>query len=226
MQMTPNTQMPAIEAHGLGKEYRLGEQVSLKRTLQRLTRTGVPANRFGALNDMNLRIGPGECLGVVGSNGSGKSTFLHLIAGITAPTEGELRVAGTVLPLLQIGAGFHPDLTGRENVMLFGTILGLPRTEIEEKMDAIFAFAEIEEHIDTPNKRFSDGMQARLSCALAVLFSADIFLFDEVLAVADGEFREKCLFEIRRLVDSGRTVLFVSHDLEQVRVVGQRVLWI
>lgn len=217
---------PAIEIRDLEKRYRLGEHVSLTKTIKRLSRDGVPTERFSALDSINLTIERGECLGLVGRNGSGKSTLLHIVAGITTPTSGVARVRGRVLPLFQIGAGFHPDLTGRENVLLFGAVLGISRRQIEEQMGAIAAFAEIESHLDTPNKRYSDGMQARLSCALAVLFPADIYLFDEVLAVVDGSFRDRCLEQISRLVREGRTVVLVGHDLDLHEAVTDRIAWI
>jgi ABC-type polysaccharide/polyol phosphate transport system ATPase subunit len=167
----------------------------------------------------------GECLGIVGSNGSGKSTILQILAGITLPTRGVVHIRGKVLPLLAVGSGFHPDLTGRENIVLYGTILGAPRDVILGRVDEIAAFAEIERHLDTPTKRYSDGMQARLSFAIAMGFPADIYIFDEVLAVVDGEFRLRCLGEIERCSRSGRTVLLVSHDMAQIRTLADRVMW-
>ena len=216
----------AIEVHGLEKKYRLGEHASIRKVIQRLSRSGAPAEQFGALSGIEMQVRRGDCLGLVGANGSGKSTLLHVIAGITAPTGGVVRLRGRVLPLFQIGAAFHPDLTGRENIRLYGAILGIPQSEIEEMMDAIAEFAGVERHMDTPNKRYSDGMQARLSCAVAVLFPADIYMFDEVLAVVDGGFRDRCLDEIRRLVGEGRTVIIVSHDLTQIEAVCDRTIWI
>jgi lipopolysaccharide transport system ATP-binding protein len=181
---------------------------------------------FAALDDISFEVSAGESFGIVGRNGSGKSTLLHMICGITLPTTGTIRVRGRLLPLLAIGTSFHPELTGRENIVLFGTVLGISRDEIEARTDDIAAFAEIEQHLDTPNKRYSDGMQARLSFAIAMLFPADIYVFDEVLAVVDGEFRDRCLTEIERLRDRGKTVLFISHDLSQVERLCDRVLWL
>jgi ABC-type polysaccharide/polyol phosphate transport system ATPase subunit len=137
-----------------------------------------------------------------------------------------MRVRGTVLPLLAVGAGFHLELTGRENSFLFGTILGLDRRVIESKLDAVAAFAELERHFDTPLKRYSHGMQSRLCFAIAMLFPAAIYCFDEVLAVVDGEFKERCLNEVRTLVGGGATVFFISHDLDQVASLCDRVMWL
>lgn len=215
----------AVVADRLHKRYRLGERASLGRTVQKMLRRAEPLQAFEALHDVSFAVPRGECFGLVGGNGSGKSTILQLITAITLPTKGTLRVQGRVLPLLAIGSGFHQELTGRENVTLFGTILGLRRDEIVAKMDDIVAFAELESHIDTPNKRYSDGMQARLSFAVGMLFPADIYILDEVLATVDGEFRARCIDEIERLVAAGRTVLFVSHDLTQGRTLCDRVLW-
>ncbi len=168
----------------------------------------------------------GESLGIVGVNGSGKSTLLQILAGTTLPSSGEMTVAGRVVPLLSVGHGFHPELTGQENVTLFASSLRIPRRTIEERMDAVAAFAELERHMDTPVKRFSSGMISRLSFAVAMQFPADIYVFDEVLAVVDAEFQARCLEEIRRLHRSGRTVIFVSHHREQVAEVCERVIWL
>jgi ABC-2 type transport system ATP-binding protein/lipopolysaccharide transport system ATP-binding protein len=164
-------------------------------------------------------------MGLVGTNGSGKSTLLQILAGTTLPTTGVMRVSGRVLPLLAVGLGFHPDLTGRENVTLFASSLGIPRGTIAASMDAVTAFAELGRHMDTPIKRFSSGMTSRLSFSIAVQFPADIYVFDEVLAVVDGEFRDRCLQEIKHLHAKGRTVFFVSHSLSQVLEVCERVMW-
>lgn len=216
----------AIRADGLSKQYRLGEFSGGLQMLRRaLGSRGAQPQRFGALHDVDLIVERGECLGIVGVNGSGKSTLLQIASGITLPTRGHMDIRGRVLPLLAVGSGFHPELTGRENSELVGTVLGVPRRTILDRMDDIAHFAEVERHFDTPVKRYSDGMAARLSFALAVLFPADIYIFDEVLAVVDQEFRERCLLEIASLSASGRTVIMVSHDLEQIRDRADRVLW-
>lgn len=217
----------AVSARGLGKHYRLGQLQSLRQTSRRLLRrTRGPADDgLNALADVDFTIASGEAIGIVGTNGSGKSTVLQILAGTTLPTTGVMRVYGRVLPLLAVGLGFHPDLTGRENVTLLASSLGFTRRTIAARMEAVTAFAELERHMDTPVKRFSSGMTSRLSFAIAVQFPADIYAFDEVLAVVDGEFRDRCLHQIKQLHAAGRTVLFVSHSLDQVAEVSDRVLW-
>jgi lipopolysaccharide transport system ATP-binding protein len=218
---------PAIEVRSLTKTYRLGEHYSLgatARTILRGRRPDLPL--LEALRGISFEVRAGECLGLVGANGSGKSTFLEILAGVTVPTSGEVAVRGTVLPLLAVGSGFHPELTGRENVELFGTILGLRRQVVAEHMPRIAEFSEVETHLDTPIKRYSDGMQARLSFAVAMCFPADCYVFDEVLAVVDGDFRKRCLVEIAELSNAGKTVLFVSHNLDQTSALCDRVLWL
>jgi lipopolysaccharide transport system ATP-binding protein len=205
----------------------LGELYSLPKTVRRLLRRrSDTAPGLEALLDMNFTVWRGEAIGVVGTNGSGKSTFLQLLAGTTLPSRGTLRVHGRVLPLLAVGLGFHPELTGRENVTLFAVSLGIPRSTTESRMDDVTAFAELERHMDTPVKRFSNGMLSRLSVAIAVQFPADIYVLDEVLAVVDGEFQARCLAEIKGLHAKGRTVIFVSHNLDQVAEVCQRAVWL
>jgi ABC-type polysaccharide/polyol phosphate transport system ATPase subunit len=216
----------AVSATGLGKHYRLGQLRSLRKTLKVLTgRAGDGNPGLEALSDVTFTVNRGEAIGIVGVNGSGKSTMLQLLAGTIVPTAGEMRVWGRVLPLLAVGLGFHPDLTGRENVTLFGSSLGIPLRVIRDRMDAVASFAELERHMDTPVKRFSSGMLSRLSFAIAMQFPADIYVFDEVLAVVDGEFRDRCLRAIKSLHADGRTVFFVSHSLDQVADVSERVMW-
>jgi ABC-type polysaccharide/polyol phosphate transport system ATPase subunit len=214
-----------VSARNVSKVYRLGEHLRLASTLRRLLRRDPPSQGFEALDDVSFDVYPGECFGIVGDNGSGKSTVLQVLAGITTPSGGSMVVRGRVLPLLAVGAGFHIDLTGRENTVLFGTILGLERDVIDQRIDDIAAFAEVERHFDTPLKRYSSGMQSRLSFAIGMLFPADIYCFDEVLAVVDGEFRERCMAEIARLSSAGQSVLFISHDLDQIQQLCDRVLW-
>ena len=217
----------AISAEGLSKHYRLGELHSLRKTVNRVLRR--PQNGDGgleALSHVDFTVYRGESFGLVGTNGSGKSTVLQILAGTTLPTGGTLEVTGRVLPLLAVGTGFHPELTGRENVTLFASSLGIPRAAIATRMDRVTEFAELERHMDTPVKRFSSGMLSRLSFAIAVQFPADVYVFDEVLAVVDGEFQARCLEEIKGLHLEGRTVIFVSHSLDQVREVCERTLWL
>src|SRR3954451_20463616 len=221
----------AISAAGLGKDYRLGELTDARRFVARVMRDRAAirarATEFHALDDITFEIPHGQAVGVMGTNGSGKSTLMQLIAGVSAPTAGRLEVNGRVLPLLEVGAGFHGELTGRENVTLFGTILGLSRKEIREAMPAIAAFGQIDEaHMDTPIKRFSTGMQSRLSFAVAMSFPADIYIFDEVMAVVDDHFRAIAAEEIKQFHRQGRTVLFISHDLDQVQALCERGIWL
>ena len=218
----------AIATRGLRKEYRLGESQSLALTVNRLLRRREAAARpsIEALAGIDVTVHRGESFGIVGTNGSGKSTMLQVLAGTTLPTGGLMEVHGRVLPLLAVGTGFHGELTGRENVRLFASSLGVPRGAIEGRMGAVGSFAELERHMDTPVKRFSSGMLSRLSFSIAMQFPADIYVFDEVLAVVDGEFQSRCLTEIKRLHREGRTVIFVSHRLEQVAEVCERVLWL
>jgi len=221
-----DTAEATVVARELGKTYRLGELVRLERTLKRVLGRAGAVETFEALHEVTFATYPGECFGIVGTNGSGKSTVMQVLAGITAPTTGSMTVRGSVLPLLAVGAGFHGELTGRENSFLYGTILGLQRKVINQRLDAIAEFAELERHFDTPVKRYSSGMSSRLCFAIAMLFPADIYCFDEVLAVVDGEFRDRCLNEIRSLSSGGSTVFFVSHDLTQVTALCDRVMWL
>ena len=211
----------------LGKTYVLGERLRLGGAFtKRLRGQPVHQSTIEALDEVTFDVHQGECLGIVGANGSGKSTFLQILSRAVVPTRGSLTVRGRVLPMLSIGAGFHLELTGRENVVLQGAILGVPRRTVLARMDDIMAFAELERHADTPLKRYSSGMQSRLSFAIGMRFPADIYVFDEVLAVVDGAFRDRCLDEIQRMVGSGPTVLFVSHDLDQVSRLCERTIWL
>jgi lipopolysaccharide transport system ATP-binding protein len=221
----------AIGARDIGKDYRLGELTDVRRFLQlKLIRDAAITLRrpdLHALYGVSFDIRHGQAVGIVGTNGSGKSTLVQMMAGITVPTVGRMEVSGRVLPLLEVGAGFHPELTGRENVILFGTILGLKRDEIDASVPAIADFGQIDQaHMDTPVKRFSTGMRARLSFAVAMSFPADIYIFDEVMAVVDDHFREIAANEISELHGRGRTVIFISHDLDQVRQLCERGIWL
>lgn len=221
-----NGEPMAIVAEGLTKRYRLGEHRSLHQTVNKVLRRGGPLPPLlEALVEVDFSVARGESFGIVGTNGSGKSTILQILAGTTLPTGGRMVSWGRVLPLLAVGTGFHSELTGRENVTLFASTLGVSRAAIEERMEAVGAFAELERHMDTPVKRFSSGMVSRLSFAIAMSFPADIYLFDEVLAVVDGAFQARCLAEIKRLHSEGRTILFVSHDPDQVSDICGRVMW-
>jgi lipopolysaccharide transport system ATP-binding protein len=224
---TDNGAPPAIVAENVTKSYRLGELHSLQQTINHLMRRKQrDGSTIDAISGVDFTVRQGEAFGIIGTNGSGKSTLLQILAGTIVPTGGCMTVRGRVLPLLAVGTGFHPELTGRENVTLFATTLGIPREAIADRIDAVGAFGEFEQHMDTPVKRFSSGMLCRLSFAIAMQFPADIYVFDEVLAVVDGEFQARCLAEISHLHERGSTVLFVSHDLEQVAEVCERVMWL
>jgi lipopolysaccharide transport system ATP-binding protein len=186
------------------------------------------ANRekLEVLNGLTIRVKHGECVALVGRNGAGKSTLLSLISKIYKPTSGEIVVDGRIAPLLELGAGFHPDLTGLENILYNGMILGLSRKEVLERTPQIVAFAELETHIDTPVRTYSSGMQARLGFAIAAHVDADILIVDEVLAVGDYSFEKKCYDYIDEFRRNGGTILFVSHNPDSVRRVADRVIWL
>jgi lipopolysaccharide transport system ATP-binding protein len=222
----PGTRDLAVRCEGLGKSYGLGEELSLQHTLKSIIRRDYNLDRFWALTDISFEVGRGEMFGIVGSNGSGKSTLTQLISGIAVQDTGKVEVWGRLVPLLEVGAGFHPELTGRENVVLFGTILGLQPTAIQKEIARIAEFAGVERHLDTPIKRYSSGMQARLSFATAICFPADTYVLDEVLSVVDESFRDQCVDELRRLNRAGRTVIFMSHDLDLVRNVCSTGMWL
>ncbi|MFH1809040.1 MAG: ABC transporter ATP-binding protein [Pseudomonadota bacterium] len=232
---------PAIQVRGLGKRFRIGaKQAPYKRLtevvtemalapLRRLQQLGkpVPADEeIWALKDVSFDVMPGEVVGVIGRNGAGKSTLLKILSRITEPTVGEARIHGRVGSLLEVGTGFHPELTGRENIFLNGAILGMHRAEIRKKFDEIVAFAEIDKFIDTPVKRYSSGMYVRLAFAVAAHLETDILFVDEVLAVGDVAFQKKCLGKMGDVARGGRTVMFVSHNLNAVTRICQRSFWI
>src|SRR3954453_6788894 len=217
----------AVRSSHLGKTYRLGERLRLGgASTRRLRREPIHQRTIEALDDVTFDVYQGESLGVVGVNGSGKSTFLQILSRAVVPTRGSLAVRGRVLPMLSVGAGFHAELTGRENVVLQGAILGVPRRAVLARIDEIMEFAGLERRADTPLNRYYTGRQSRLSFAIGMRFPADIYILDEVLAVVDGAFRDQCLEEIQRLVGSGPTVLFVSHDLGQVSRLCDRTVWL
>lgn len=222
--------MPIIQVEHLIKEYRLGAMQSLRHTLLQATArlTGKAVSErpmFKALNDVSFDIRAGEVVGIIGHNGAGKSTLLKMLAGISKPTHGHIKVEGRIAPLIEVGAGFVPDFTGRENVYLNGSILGLSRKEIDKKFDEIVDFAEMSEFIDTPVKRYSSGMQVKLAFAVSTSVEAEILIVDEVLAVGDLAFQRKCFDRMEKLIKhEGRTVLLVSHNIRQVERICSRVL--
>ncbi len=217
----------AIEVENMTKVFRvLHREASVKSAAMKLARGRLPQrSEFIALHDISFQIPCGQTVGVIGRNGSGKSTLLSLLSRIYRPTAGRIEVRGRVATLLELGAGFHPEFTGLDNIFLNGVILGLPRAELEKRLPAIISFAEIEEFIDTPVKHYSSGMTARLGFAVAVHMEPDVFLVDEVLAVGDGPFQEKCYRKIEEFKTRGVTIFFVSHDMRAIRRVSDRVLW-
>jgi lipopolysaccharide transport system ATP-binding protein len=182
------------------------------------------AENFWALKDVSFEVKQGDVVGIIGRNGAGKSTLLKILSRITEPTEGRIRIKGRVASLLEVGTGFHPELTGRENVYLNGAILGMSRAEIKAKFDEIVAFSEVEKFLDTPVKRYSSGMYVRLAFAVAAHLQPEILIVDEVLAVGDADFQKKCLGKMHDVATGGRTVLFVSHNMAAVRNLCQRAM--
>jgi len=183
-------------------------------------------DRFWALQDVSFEVKQGEVLGIIGRNGAGKSTILKIMSKVTTPTKGEIKIKGRVASLLEVGTGFHPELTGRENIFLNGAILGMTKDEIKRKFDEIVAFAEVEKFIDTPVKRYSSGMYVRLAFAVAAHLEPEILIVDEVLAVGDSAFQKKCLGKMGDVAKEGRTVLFVSHNMAAVQKLCSRVVWL
>ncbi|WP_090248908.1 ABC transporter ATP-binding protein [Lishizhenia tianjinensis] len=206
----------AIRVSGLSKRYEIGKAKdgSLRGTLSSLFKSSAAQkDEFWALKDVNFEVKKGEVIGIIGKNGAGKSTLLKILSQITKPTEGRIEINGRVASLLEVGTGFHPELTGRENVYLNGTILGMTRKEVESKFDEIVAFSGVEKFIDTPVKHYSSGMYVRLAFAVAAHLEPEILIIDEVLAVGDAEFQKKCLGKMKDVAGEGRTVLFVSHNM-------------
>jgi lipopolysaccharide transport system ATP-binding protein len=225
---------PAIAVAGLGKQYRLGGQMPAFRTLRDAladrVRRGLQTRErelIWALRDVTFDVAAGEAVGVIGANGAGKTTLLKILSRITEPTAGEARVRGRVGSLLEVGTGFHPELTGRENIFLNGAILGMRRAEILRKFDDIVSFAGVERFVDTPVKRYSSGMYVRLAFAVAAHLDADILLVDEVLSVGDFGFQRRSLGKMQEQTQAeGRTVLFVSHNLGAIKTLTDRCIWL
>jgi lipopolysaccharide transport system ATP-binding protein len=225
---------PIIQVEGLGKQYRIGSQqaayLTLRESLMQMFKFGsqqrTPPQYIWALRNISFQAAAGDVIGVIGRNGAGKSTLLKILSRITEPTTGRIQLYGRVGSLLEVGTGFHPELTGRENIILNGAILGMRRAEILRKFDEIVAFAEVEKFIDTPVKRYSSGMYLRLAFAVAAYLESEILLVDEVLAVGDAGFQKKCLGKMRDVSASGRTVLFVSHNMAAVEGLCNRCLLI
>jgi lipopolysaccharide transport system ATP-binding protein len=231
----------AISIEKLGKRYSLGRQRAKGDGMRHAIESAVRApiawlrqrhkekrneSEFWALRDVSLDIKRGDVVGIIGQNGAGKSTLLKLLSRITEPTEGRILIDGRIASLLEVGTGFHQELTGRENIFLNGAILGMTRAEIVRKFDEIVAFSEVEEFLDTPVKRYSSGMYVRLAFAVAAHLEPEILIVDEVLAVGDSAFQKKCLGKMGSFAQSGRTVLFVSHNLDAVRGLCQTGIWL
>ena len=220
----------AVQASGLGKRYLISQRpraTTLPERLAQLVRAPFGSgseDELWALRDVEFSIPTGSAVGIIGRNGAGKSTLLKILSRITPPTTGEVRLRGRVGSLLEVGTGFHPELTGRENIFLNGAILGMRRREISARFDEIVAFAEVERFLDTPVKRYSSGMYVRLAFAVAAHLEPEILVVDEVLAVGDAEFQRKCLGKMGEVASGGRTVIFVSHSMQAVSALTQRVL--
>ncbi len=232
--------MPIIEVKNLGKQYRIGERqpyLALRDVLVNIAKSPsrwlrgkrsnlvTSKNDFWALKDINFNLEKGDVLGIIGRNGAGKSTLLKILSQITPPTTGEIRLYGRVGSLLEVGTGFHPELTGRENIYLNGAILGMRKKEIDKKFNDIVAFSGVEKFLDTPVKRYSSGMYVRLAFAVAAHLEPDILIVDEVLAVGDIEFQKKCLGKMKEVTNrEGRTVIFVSHNMGAVRALCNKCI--
>ena len=230
---------PAIRVEGLWKEYSIGGARRTTRTfrealveafdapLRRLRggeRDTSSENRFWALTDVSFEVRPGEVVGIIGRNGAGKSTLLKVLSRITAPTKGQVEIRGRIASLLEVGTGFHAELTGRENIRLNGAILGMSSAEVARKFDQIVAFSGVEKFIDTPVKHYSSGMYMRLAFSVAAHLEPEILVIDEVLAVGDAEFQKKCLGKMSEVAGQGRTVLFVSHNMSAISVLCQSAI--
>jgi lipopolysaccharide transport system ATP-binding protein len=232
---------PAVSIENLGKRYIIGHQrneryVTLRDVLMHKLRAfeqrirhplsvnteNTQVEEFWALQSINLDIAEGDCIGIIGRNGAGKSTLLKILSRITEPTTGRIRMRGRVASLLEVGTGFHPELSGRENIYLNGAVLGMTRQEVKRKFDEIVSFSGVEKFLDTPVKRYSSGMYVRLAFAVAAHLETDILIVDEVLAVGDVEFQKKCLGKMGEVTQGGRTVLFVSHNMASVQQLANR----
>jgi homopolymeric O-antigen transport system ATP-binding protein len=231
-----------IRVRGLGKQYHVNAEreryysirdsvVAVLRAYRRKAPSDSPLlqeneSRFWALRDVDLEVHRGEVLGIIGRNGAGKTTLLKILSRVTAPTVGTVELFGRVGSLLEVGTGFHPELTGRENVFLNGAVLGMRKAEISRKFDEIVSFSGVERFIDTPVKRYSSGMQVRLAFSVAAHLETEIVLVDEVLAVGDAEFQKKCMGKMGQVAGAGRTVLLVSHNMTAVQALCERTIWL
>jgi ABC-type polysaccharide/polyol phosphate transport system ATPase subunit len=219
---------PIIQLNGVEKVFRLNKKKPflVHDAVRRLLGREKRGEDFWAIRDVNLSVWPGESLAVVGGNGAGKSTLLSLIAGTISPTRGRVTVSGRVGALLELGAGFHPDLTGRENIYLNASLLGIQRDEAEEQFENIVTYSELRDFIDVPLRNYSSGMQVRLGFAVAIHIHPEILIMDEVMSVGDQSFQSKCSRSIRQFQEEGKTILFVSHSSGQVSQLCRRVIWL
>lgn len=226
---------PLIRVEKLGKKYFINESLmndrhNLLEEIANWCRNPLKEKRvskeFWALQDVNFSINPGDTVGLIGSNGSGKSTLLKILARVTWPTLGKVEICGKVSALLEVGTGFHLELSGRENIFLSGAMLGMNKSEIVKSFDEIVAFSEVEQFLDTPVKKYSSGMFLRLAFSVMAHLRSDILIIDEVLAVGDTSFQEKCIQKMDSIVKDGRTIIFVSHQLSKVRLICQETIWI
>lgn len=217
-----------IELKNISMMFNLGSEKvdNLKEYVIKLIGRKLMFNEFWALTDVSLNIRKGESLGILGLNGSGKSTLLKIIAGIMKPTKGAVVVNGTISPLIELGAGFDPDLSARENVYLNGAVLGYKRAEIKSSFEDIIDFAELWEFVDSPIKNYSSGMVARLGFSIATVRRPDILIVDEILGVGDFKFKEKCEKRMNEIISNGTTVILVSHDIKQIRKMCNKVIWL
>lgn len=216
----------AISIEEVSKLFRLQKQRTFKELLPALAGGKQAVERFWALQDINLEIKKGETVGIIGPNGAGKSTLLKLMAGVTKPTKGKIKINGDIAPLIELGAGFHPELTGRENITLNGVILGMSKQQVAEKFKEIVDFAELWEFIDQPIKHYSSGMYLRLAFSVAVHTNPDILLIDEILAVGDANFQAKCFTKMEEFKHAGVTIILVSHSLSQIEEFCSRAVYL
>jgi ABC-type polysaccharide/polyol phosphate transport system ATPase subunit len=217
---------PTIHVDNVTQRFRVIHERpdTVRELFSRFLRTNASFHDFDAVKNVSLEIFRGQMVGLIGRNGSGKSTLLKIIAGVYRPTAGSIRVTGTLAPLIELGAGFHPELTGRENILINGLLMGYSKREMQEREASIIDFAEIGEFIDAPVKQYSTGMYARLAFAVATEVNPDILLLDEILAVGDASFKQKCFARIEAFRQSGKTIVFVTHDMQQIRNYCDRAL--
>ncbi len=221
---------PILEIKEVSKKYKIRSQtkpyLSLRESISSLLKPGNKNEEFWALKEVTFDVLPGDTIGIIGKNGAGKSTLLKILSKITPPTRGSITSRGRIASLLEVGTGFHPELSGRENIFLNGSILGMKKEEIRKQFDAIIDFSGVEKFIDTPLKHYSSGMQLRLAFAVAAYLEPEILIIDEVLAVGDTEFQKKCMGKMKDVSETGRTIIFVSHDLTAISSLTKKTLFL